>query len=99
MLVLVEARSCTSTALRRPGVRPASGGWRGQSGTRCRPCRVTIQLAMYESHLSRVKRPFLYVVVVEGERGDTSYPLAHLVAESHIVPNLAHFLSQLGRDL
>ena len=36
--------------------------------------------------------------MAECETGDNSYPLAHLLAESHTVPTLAHFLSQLGRD-
>ncbi|KAF0304754.1 hypothetical protein FJT64_023515 [Amphibalanus amphitrite] len=45
------------------------------------------------------KRPFLYVIVAEGERQDsTSYPLAHMLSESHTVPTLEHFLSQLSRD-
>ena len=45
------------------------------------------------------KRPFLYVIVAEGERQDsTSYPLVHMLSESHTVPTLEHFLSQLSRD-
>ena len=44
------------------------------------------------------KRPFLYALVAEGEPGETSYPLAHLLAESHSVPTLSHFLTQLARD-
>ena len=45
------------------------------------------------------KRPYLYVLVAEGLRRDeTSYPLSHVLAESHTVPTLAHFLAQLARD-
>ena len=45
------------------------------------------------------KRPYLYVLVADGLRRDeTSYPLAHVLAESHTVPTLAHFLAQLARD-
>ena len=45
------------------------------------------------------KRPFLYVIVAEGEgQGSTSYPLAHMLSESHTVPTLEHFLARLSRD-
>ena len=42
------------------------------------------------------KRPYMYAVIAECEGG--SYPLAHLLAESHTVPTIAHFLAQLSRD-
>ncbi|KAF0288512.1 Fatty acid oxidation complex subunit alpha [Amphibalanus amphitrite] len=43
------------------------------------------------------KQPFLYALIAESPEAETrSYPLAHLLAESHTVPTVAHFLSQLA---
>ena len=42
------------------------------------------------------KRPYMYAVIAESEDG--SYPLAHLLAESHTVPTIMHILTQLRRD-
>ena len=42
------------------------------------------------------KRPYTYAVIAENE-GDIC-SLAHLLAKSHTVPTIAHFLAQLSRD-
>ncbi|XP_043200772.1 uncharacterized protein LOC122394108 isoform X1 [Amphibalanus amphitrite] len=42
------------------------------------------------------KRPYLYALIAESPDTDRSFPLAHLLAESHNVPTIAHFLAQVA---
>ena len=44
------------------------------------------------------KRPYLYVIVADGGAvtGDVSYPLSHMLSESHTVPTVSNWLSRLS---
>ena len=46
------------------------------------------------------KRPYLYALISDspGTAAGRSYPLAHLLAERHTVPTVAHFLAQLSHS-
>ena len=41
------------------------------------------------------KTPYLYVVIAEHPNG--SYPVAHMLSETHTVPSIEHFLLQVAR--
>ena len=43
------------------------------------------------------KRPLFYVVLADQQDGK-SYPIGHMLSESHCAPSISHFLSQLTRD-
>ena len=64
------------------------------------PIRNTAHLDAtgFVTHQVGEKQLFLYALITESPEAETrNYPLAHLLAESHTVPTVANFLSQLAK--